>query len=1003
MRAILCLAVLGVVGSACPGMDKGIQVDLLAPSLAFDNFVDGDSFLEGSLDELCARVDDDRSAASEMSAHWRVDPEAMDLTVTPRDDKTVCVPASSLLVQDELSTDYTIYLTVTDYSGNFDSIDAVITIHSDVDKDGYGADDCDDADSEVHPGAIELCDGIDNDCDGDIDEEDDDLADGTLYFEDRDLDGYGTDERSTTLCQREDGWVTIDGDCDDHNDTVYPGAYEIEADNRDEDCDGLEACYSDADEDLYTSGLVLSADLSCTASGLAADESAEEDCDDLSEEVHPLADEICNEIDDNCDGVIDEDEATGAPTWYSDADADGFGDPATAAPACDAPSGAVDDATDCDDGDASVHPGADEHCDGADDNCDGTVDESTAIDALLWFSDADADGYGDPASPVAGCSQPSGAVANDEDCDDANASTNPTANEYCDGEDDNCDGTVDEDSAIDAPTWYADVDLDGYGDAASSSVSCSAPSGAVSTASDCDDMNGDVHPGADERCDGVDDDCDGSTDEDSAVDASTWYLDDDGDGFGDATTGSPACTQPSGAVADDTDCDDTDDEVYPGADEALDGVDQSCDGATELLIAHPTAGDEFGRALASAGDTNGGSATDLVIGSYDYSPSGSHVRYGAAWLFLGAVATDLSSADAWATLTGSATDSRAGIAVSGAGDLDGDGFDDFLVGEDAYTGTHAGRAYLVWGPVGSGSAALTSYPYLTGQTAGDQAGVRLAGSTEGDQILVSAVEATAGGLTAAGKVYLVAAADLPSSGSAGLESVATAIISGTSANANIGTSVLLADIDGDGVEDVVLNSDRDGGTVWFFQGPLSGSLDTTDADGSLTAVGSSDQLGSALAVGDPNDDGVPDVLIGARYADDGGTNSGAAYLVEGTLKVDKVVSAKAWATIPGLAASDFAGHAVAMADLDADGIDDLAVGAYGVGISTTAGAAYVIFGDGGLTGSLSADRSLQGTVSTGQAGASLASLPDQDGDGGAELLVGEPGADDVWLLFGGDL
>ncbi len=201
-----------------------------------------------------------------------------------------------------------------------------------------------------------------------------------------------------------------------------------------------------------------------------------------------------------------------------------------------------------------------------DDDCDGVVDEDDAVDALTWYADADGDGFGDPTSAITACDEPSGFVADASDCDDGAATVFPGADEYCNGVDDDCDEVVDEDDALDASTWYGDGDGDGFGDAASTTTACDEPSGFVADASDCDDGAASVFPGADEYCNGVDDDCDDSVDEDDALDATTWYADADGDGFGDPDTATTACDEPSGFTTDASDCDDTDASVYPGAD-----------------------------------------------------------------------------------------------------------------------------------------------------------------------------------------------------------------------------------------------------------------------------------------------------------------------------------------------------------------------------------------------------------------------------------------------------
>ncbi len=261
--------------------------------------------------------------------------------------------------------------------------------------------------------------------------------------------------------------------------------------------------------------------------------------------------------------------------WYADADGDGYGDASSVTTGCSQPTGYVADSTDCDDSDASVHPGATEVCDGVDNDCDGAVDESGSSGASTWYLDADGDGYGDASSSTTACSQPTGYVADGTDCDDTDSTVYPGATELCDGLDNDCDGTVDEAAGS---TWYLDADGDGYGDASSSTTACSAPTGYVADDTDCDDTDAAVYPGAAEYCNGYDDDCDGAVDESSAVDATEWFADADGDGYGDATSSTWACSAPTGYVADDTDCDDGDANTYPGATEICDGYDNDCDG-----------------------------------------------------------------------------------------------------------------------------------------------------------------------------------------------------------------------------------------------------------------------------------------------------------------------------------------------------------------------------------------------------------------------------------------
>ncbi|MFH1467067.1 MAG: MopE-related protein [Pseudomonadota bacterium] len=492
-----------------------------------------------------------------------------------------------------------------DCDGTVDEADAAdaLTWYADADGDGYGdagvtttacaaptgfvADltDCDDGAAAVNPGATELCDGVDDDCDGVVDEAD--AADAPIWYQDGDGDGYGDSLSTAVACAAPSGFVADGGDCDDLNSAFHPGAPEPDCtDPADYDCDGITA-YADADGDGWAA---------CV------------DCDDSDAAVNPAATERCDGVDDDCDGAVDEADAVDASTWYADADGDGYGDAGVTMIACAAPTGFVADATDCDDAAAATHPGAMERCDGVDTDCDGTLDEDDAVDATTWYADMDGDGYGDAGSTAAACTAPAGYLADATDCDDGAAAVNPGAAEICDGVDDDCDGSVDEDDAVDAVTWWLDSDGDGYGGALYSVVACSQPAGFEVDATDCLDTSAAVYPGTTERCNGIDDDCDGATDEPDATDATTWYADADGDGFGDATSTAPGCTQPSGYVASATDCDDDDPDAWPGATEHCDGVDTDCDGTVDeddavdaLTWYRDGDGDGYGDAAAFVG------------------------------------------------------------------------------------------------------------------------------------------------------------------------------------------------------------------------------------------------------------------------------------------------------------------------------------------------------------------------------------------------------------------
>ncbi|MCB9766361.1 MAG: putative metal-binding motif-containing protein [Alphaproteobacteria bacterium] len=172
-------------------------------------------------------------------------------------------------------------------------------------------------------------------------------------------------------------------------------------------------------------------------------------------------------------------------------------------------------------------------------------------------------------------------VEADLDCDDEDPSAYPGNAEVCDGVDNDCDGLIDN-APTDGITFNVDIDGDGFGVADATEVACAARPGLVENADDCDDASAAIYPGAQEYCDNVDNDCDGETDESDARGALPYWADGDGDGFGDAAAMVTECVQPTGYVTDDTDCDDDDGDIYPGAAETwYDGVDSSCHGRSD--------------------------------------------------------------------------------------------------------------------------------------------------------------------------------------------------------------------------------------------------------------------------------------------------------------------------------------------------------------------------------------------------------------------------------------
>ena len=286
------------------------------------------------------------------------------------------------------------------------------------------------------------------------------------------------------------------------------------------------------------------------------------DCDDTDPEIHPEAEELCNGLDDDCNGELDN--GFDLKLFYTDADGDGFGTQFPATAACEKPGPEwVRNADDCNDGDPGIHPDAQEVCNGGiDDDCNGLSDDNdSGVDPTTrqtYFRDADADGYGNIDAPAELCTPGSTYVDNADDCRDSNAAINPGATEICDRIDNDCDTLIDDqDDSVDPATFvelYTDSDQDGYGDGASAVMGCNPIPGVQSdNADDCDDTNRLVHPGRPEIfCDTIDNDCDVLTtdDVDQDLDGYTFCIDD---------------------------CDDLSATTNPGAEEIpADGIDQNC-------------------------------------------------------------------------------------------------------------------------------------------------------------------------------------------------------------------------------------------------------------------------------------------------------------------------------------------------------------------------------------------------------------------------------------------
>ncbi len=438
------------------------------------------------------------------------------------------------------------------------------TTTQDADGDGHratecGGDDCDDSDPTRFPGATEVCDSHDHDEDCDA-----------HTFGARDADGDG--HLDALCCNIDNASARICGDdCDDTQPTVHPGALEV-CDSRDNNCDGVtdegtqRMYYRDSDGDRFGDPMQSTAPV-CMAPANYVEDST--DCDDADARRNPGAPEVCDGVDNNCNGMIDEGMLR---TYYPDMDGDRFGD-MNAAPMSFCPSnvphGWVDDNADCDDTSASRNPAALEICDGIDTNCNGRLD---GID-----EDDDLDGHADNAC----------AGVRGTDCDDTAATTYVGAPELCDG--------IDSDCSVHAPGTPGGMDAseDADGDHhAPASATCS---GGPYPRDDCNDMQNASYPGATELCDRIDNDCSSGGGVETSEDA-------DNDGYSSTTA---TCASNGMPQLPRTDCDDASAGVHPGAVDICDGVNNDCTGTTDTQCARSLSF-SIGANTATPGDASGG-------------------------------------------------------------------------------------------------------------------------------------------------------------------------------------------------------------------------------------------------------------------------------------------------------------------------------------------------------------------------------------------------------------